>query len=203
VRFKGEAGALLTVDGEARGTLPAVVEGLSPARPHSYEVTKEGRETASGVVEGKSGETVDLAVKLARARPPPPEPRPTPEPVREQPAPKPAPKPQPERTPKPVPVPEKPVAEKVVPEKPRLPEPARPAAATGTLICSTRPMGAQVWVDNRNTGRQTNIPKSNPLVLPAGMHTVLFKFEDGRSSAPQPVQISEGQEAKLINVEIQ
>jgi serine/threonine protein kinase len=201
VRFKGEPGARLLVDGEPRGMLPAVVEGLSPSRQHSYEVTKDGRETASGVVEGKGGETVELAVNLARTQPPPPEPKPSPIPVREQPAPKPVQKPPLERAPKPAP--EKPVAEKVLPEKPRPPEPPKTVAATGTLICSSRPMGAQVWVDNRNTGRQTNIPKSNPLVLPAGTHTVLFKFEDGRASAPQTVQISEGQESRLINVEIQ
>jgi hypothetical protein len=72
----------------------------------------------------------------------------------------------------------------------------------GQLLCSSNPAGAEVWVDNRDTGRTTPVSKSRPLPLPTGKHTVVFKL-DGRKSQGQPVTIEENEDAKLINVPLE
>jgi hypothetical protein len=43
---------------------------------------------------------------------------------------------------------------------------------------------------------------SNPLVLPVGSHTVTFKMGK-QQSQPQKVSITEGETAKLINVQVE
>ncbi|HYO60071.1 serine/threonine-protein kinase [Archangium sp.] len=75
-------------------------------------------------------------------------------------------------------------------------------AAKGKLACSSRPPGAQIWVDGKNTGRETPVALGNPLLLPVGSRTVVFKL-GGKQSKPQKVTISEGDVAKLINVPIE
>ena len=106
----------------------------------------------------------------------------------------------------PPPLKPRPVAE---PPRQQAAPPARPApppavaAATGTFICSSRPAGAQVWVDGRNSGAVTPVPKAKALSLQVGTHTVVFKSADGaQQSDPQQVTIAEGQETKLLNVEL-
>jgi eukaryotic-like serine/threonine-protein kinase len=81
----------------------------------------------------------------------------------------------------------------------RVAAPRKAASAKGRLACSTRPAGAQVWVDGRNTGRQTPIALGNPLMLPVGTRQVVFKL-NGRQSAPTAVTIAADSVAKLINV---
>ena len=205
-RFTGESEAELTVDGVPRGVLPVTVE-LAAGTRHRYSAEKPGRETALGTVEGQPGETVEVAVSLVRT-PEPPESRPRVEkaPAARPPAPK---APLPQAEPPPRPVPPAPKARPVAEDTPAPPPPARPApppvvtAATGTFICSSRPAGAQVWVDGRNSGAVTPVPKAKALSLSAGSHTVLFKSADGKQqSDPQQVTITEGQETKLLNVEL-
>jgi serine/threonine protein kinase len=75
-------------------------------------------------------------------------------------------------------------------------------AAKGKLACSSRPPGAQIWVDGKNTGRETPVALGNPLLLPVGSRTVVFKL-GGKQSKPQMVLISERDVAKLINVPIE
>lgn len=83
------------------------------------------------------------------------------------------------------------------------PPPNRPPSrAKGRLACSSNPAGAEVYVDNRPTGRQTPIPIGNPLELSVGNHKVVFKV-GGRSSAPQAVEIKENEVSTLRNVPIQ
>ncbi|QRK05373.1 protein kinase [Archangium violaceum] len=81
------------------------------------------------------------------------------------------------------------------------PPPPR-VVAKGKLACSSRPAGAQIWVDGKNTGRMTPVALGNPLLLPVGSRTVVFKL-GGKQSKPQKVDISEGDVAKLINIPIE
>jgi hypothetical protein len=74
--------------------------------------------------------------------------------------------------------------------------------AKGKLACSSRPPGAQIWVDGKNTGRKTPVALGNPLLLPVGNRTVVFKL-GGKQSKPQKVTISEGDVAKLINIPLE
>ncbi|MFE8600087.1 serine/threonine protein kinase [Archangium violaceum] len=96
--------------------------------------------------------------------------------------------------------PERPVAKQPAPEK--NPRPASRSVAKGKLACSSRPPGAQIWVDGKNTGRQTPVALGNPLLLPVGSRTVVFKL-GGKQSKPQKVTISEGDVAKLINIPLE
>ncbi|MBF5045506.1 protein kinase [Aggregicoccus sp. 17bor-14] len=74
-----------------------------------------------------------------------------------------------------------------------------PVTAKGRFACSTQPAGAQVWVDGRNTGRQTPVALGNPLMLPVGAHRVVFKL-NGKQSQPAQVTITADEVAKLVNV---
>ncbi|MCY1079719.1 serine/threonine protein kinase [Archangium lansingense] len=76
------------------------------------------------------------------------------------------------------------------------------SVAKGKLACSSRPPGAQIWVDGKNTGRETPVALGNPLLLPVGSRTVIFKL-GGKQSKPQKVTISEGDVAKLINIPLE
>ncbi|HEX8438134.1 PEGA domain-containing protein, partial [Archangium sp.] len=76
------------------------------------------------------------------------------------------------------------------------------STAKGKLACSSRPLGAQIWVDGKYTGRDTPAALGNPVILPVGNHTVIFKM-GGKQSKPQQVKISEGDMAKLINVPVE
>ncbi|MEW5742014.1 MAG: PEGA domain-containing protein, partial [Myxococcota bacterium] len=62
--------------------------------------------------------------------------------------------------------------------------------ALGKLACNTTPTGAEIYVDGKNTGKKTPLPKSQALELPVGNHKVSFKFA-GKMSAPQTVEIKE------------
>jgi serine/threonine protein kinase len=73
---------------------------------------------------------------------------------------------------------------------------------SGWLACSTHPAGAEIIVDNHSTGRQTPAPPSNPITLPVGIHTVVFKM-GSKKSEPQKVTIEEKETAKLVNVPVQ
>jgi hypothetical protein len=70
--------------------------------------------------------------------------------------------------------------------------------AKGKLACGTRPQGAEIWVDGKNSGRQTPVPISNPLFLSAGQHTVVFKL-NGKQSGPHQVSIPDGENPVLLN----
>jgi serine/threonine protein kinase len=98
--------------------------------------------------------------------------------------PKPAPTPQP--TPKPVANP--------------TPKPAQ--VKVGKFAASTKPAGAQIWVDGKNTGRITPVAIGNPLLLPLGNRKIIFKL-NGKQSQPQTVTITEAEVAKLINVPVE
>jgi hypothetical protein len=71
--------------------------------------------------------------------------------------------------------------------------------AKGKLACSTRPAGAEIFVDGRSTNRTTPVSVNNPLLLPVGSHKVVFKL-DGKESGPHNVVISEDEPQKLTNI---
>jgi len=198
--FAGEAGAELTVDGIPRGGLPVTL-ALEAGKVHRYSANKEGRDNL-GTVEGEPGQMVNVPVTLGRAAAgAEPQPRPAPPPP-SKPAQKPQPKAEPAARAEPArPPPKADPAPRLEPAKP--PPPVVASAAAGTFICSSKPAGAQVWVDGRNSGAVTPVPKAKALSLAAGTHSVVFKSADGTlKSEPQQVTISEGQETKLLNVEL-
>jgi eukaryotic-like serine/threonine-protein kinase len=75
-------------------------------------------------------------------------------------------------------------------------------AKMGKFAASTKPAGAQIWVDGRNTGRLTPVAIGNPLLLPVGSRKIVFKL-NGKQSQPQTVTITEAEVAKLINVPVE
>jgi len=97
-------------------------------------------------------------------------------------------------------------------EPPRKPKPVvrreepratpRKPVAMGRLAASSNPAGAEIFVNGKPTGRQTPVPKTNALELPAGKHRIVFKLE-GRQSAPQVVTISENETFTLRNIQVQ
>jgi hypothetical protein len=85
----------------------------------------------------------------------------------------------------------------------RAPPPPKPKAF-GRLACSSKPAGAQVWVDGVYQHRDTPISISNPLVVPVGKHDVVFKLKEaGTKSAAQKVEIKEDELAIIKGVEME
>ncbi len=75
------------------------------------------------------------------------------------------------------------------------PNPPKPAAKLGKFAASTKPAGAQIWVDGKYSGRDTPVAIGNPLMLPLGSHKIVFKL-DGKSTKPQVVTITESEVAE-------
>ncbi len=57
---------------------------------------------------------------------------------------------------------------------------------------ASTPLGAEVWVDGRNTGKKTPVPKPQALDFAVGKHTAVFKL-DGKATAPKEFEIKEGE----------
>jgi serine/threonine protein kinase len=78
--------------------------------------------------------------------------------------------------------------------------PPRPVVkAKGKLACASKPAGARVIVDGKDTGRVTPVGITSPLVLPVGKHQVSFRLEN-KQSGPHSVEISESEIAILNNI---
>jgi len=77
-----------------------------------------------------------------------------------------------------------------LPEKqPAKPPPVPPPGRTvGKLVISTEPNGAEIWVNGKKTSFRTPMSFSNPLLLPEGKHTLLFKA-GGKQSKPVAVEV--------------
>ncbi|HYH97219.1 serine/threonine protein kinase [Hyalangium sp.] len=86
------------------------------------------------------------------------------------------------------------------------PERIKPVAQTpvakGKFAASTKPAGAQIWVDGRYSGRDTPVAIGNPLLLPVGSRKIVFKL-NGKQTKPQSVTITDSEVAKLINVPVE
>jgi hypothetical protein len=99
--------------------------------------------------------------------------------------------------PKPTPPPQQTTPKPVVTPTPK-PAPAK----LGKFAASTKPAGAQIWVDGKYSGRDTPVAIGNPLLLPLGSRKIVFKL-NGKQTKPQTVTITEAEVAKLINVPVE
>jgi hypothetical protein len=88
------------------------------------------------------------------------------------------------------------------PPKPVVNTPKPAPAKLGKFAASTKPAGAQIWVDGKYSGRDTPVAIGNPLLLPLGSRKIVFKL-NGKQTKPQTVTITEAEVAKLINVPVE
>jgi hypothetical protein len=149
------------------------VEGLSPGR-HTVAAKKEGfKPFSKSVSNPDKQETVELTVAMVK---------------------------EPTKAP---PVEKAPVAEaRPAVEKPeKKPAAERPGAKKGKFACSTKPTGADVWIDGKNTGEKTNIAISRALELPVGKHKVVFKL-NGKATTPMEIVVIENEVTKLVGIEV-
>jgi len=191
----------LIVDGRPSGQLPPFVRNL-PAGEHRIEVRADGFKPFSAVLDVRAGRVpVELIARMVAERPM------QLDGVVLTPAP-PA-----DALPAPALQPRKMVSRKPEPERARektavepAPEVAREVAAStpvtapdvGYLVVQSRP-AARLTIDGREAGRWTPIPAANPVVLPAGSHTLLLETADGRRLEEQ-VQIEPGKTARLVRM---
>ncbi|WP_434380384.1 protein kinase domain-containing protein [Melittangium boletus] len=178
--FVGTPGAEIAVDGKSAGKTPeAKLANLTIGKTYEFKATRVGYKSYSGQFRSDGAEQVRVPFELEKEAPPP--------------TPVPTPTPPPDRAPvaKVVPAPKPPPAPKVAVSN-----------AKGKLACSSRPNGAQIWVDGKYSGRETPAALGNALVLPVGNHSIVFKL-DGKQSKPQTVKITDGGLEKLINVPIE
>ncbi|HET9451863.1 MAG TPA: PEGA domain-containing protein, partial [Aggregicoccus sp.] len=172
VLFVGAPGAEVQVDGRPVGRTPdARLTNLTVGRRYGFTATRAGFKPFTGQFRSEGAAQVKVAFELEREAAAPTVGTRRPE-----------------------------AAEPRLAAAPvRAPVTRAAAVLKGRLACSTRPAGAQVWVDGRNTGRQTPIALGNPILLSVGTHQVVFKL-DGKQTAPTAVTITEDAVAKLINV---
>jgi len=191
----------LIVDGRPSGQLPPFVRNL-PAGEHRIEVRAEGFKPFSAVVDVRGGRApVELTARMVAERPM------QLDRVVLTPA------PPPDASPAPALQPRKVVCRKPEREKPREKTAVGPApeivsevatstpvavAGIGYLVVQSRP-AARLTIDGQEAGRWTPIPSANPVVLPAGAHTLLLETADGRRLEEQ-VQIEPGKTARLVRV---
>jgi serine/threonine protein kinase len=174
-----ESGVEITLDSKVRGVTPDVrVSDLTPGKTYRGIARKAGFISETFTVDNKGGEaSVALALTLK------PEPPKEPPPAKKDP---------------PVVVKKEPTT----PPPPREPPPPKPSAAKGKLMkVNSNPVGAEVFVDGKSTGRKTPILPKEPLELSAGKHKLTFKL-NGKMSPPVEVVVTEGENAALIKGEI-
>ena len=80
-------------------------------------------------------------------------------------------------------------------------EEKQPLSSKGKFACTSKPLGAEVWINGRNTGFRTPIAISNAIALSPGKHSVVFKL-DGKSSVPLEVTIEADTISKVIGAEL-
>ena len=69
----------------------------------------------------------------------------------------------------------------------------------GKVAFASKPTGAEVWVDGKNTGKKTPVPQPQALELSVGKHKVVFKL-DGKSSAPKEFEVLDENKDKPLVV---
>jgi eukaryotic-like serine/threonine-protein kinase len=180
-----EANVEITLDGQVRGQTPEVrVSDLTPGKTYRGIARKSGFISETFTVENKANEpsvSVDVVLK--------------PESVKEP----------PKKDPPPVIKKDPPAVVKKdppPPPPPRDPPPPKASAAKGKLMkVNSNPVGAEVFVDGKSTGRKTPILPKEPLELSAGKHKLTFKL-GGKMSPPVEVVVTEGENSTLIRGEI-
>ncbi|HEX8821676.1 MAG TPA: serine/threonine-protein kinase [Archangium sp.] len=172
--FVGDSGAEIEVDGRRVGKTPdAKLENLTIGKTYAFTVKRAGYKSYSSKFRSKGDTELEVSFALEKEAPPPPPP-----PERQATKAPPAPK------------------STVVKASGKV------SSAKGKLACSSRPLGAQIWINGKYTGRDTPAGLGSPLILPVGSHTVIFKI-GSKQSKPQTVDISEGGMAKLVNVPVE
>ncbi|MBK7859533.1 MAG: protein kinase [Archangiaceae bacterium] len=212
-----EAGVEVLLDGKRVGKTPDLkVPGLAFDKQHKVVASKPGFRTINLLIDNPNKlETLEQGLTMVREEgPAPKETKPVAEkpkdPPKEaaKPAEKPAPAPKKEEPPKEA---AKPVEKAPAPKKEEPPKKeeapketaaaAQPAkkggkAAKGKFACATKPLGAEVWVDGKNTGEKTPISLSKAIELPLGKHKVTFKL-NGKTIGPFDIDVTEEEVAKL------
>lgn len=190
-----EEGVELTLDGKKLGKTPGVkAEGLASDKLHKLVAKKEGFKPVTLEISNPAKQAqLERHLVLERdakdvARPEPKQVEPKPEPKQTEVVRRPEPKPEPKQV---EPKPEPKQTQSVVAS----------SKAKGRLACNSRPTGAEVWVDGKNSGKKTPLPISSALELTAGKHKVVFKL-NGKASAATEIIISEGETSILKNIEI-
>ncbi len=175
VMFSGDSGADIEVDGRRVGKTPdATLANLTIGATYTFTARRAGYKTYSGKFRSKGDTELKVSFALEKEEPPAPPPERERQATKSQPAPK-----------------------NTVTKAS-----SKASSAKGKLACSSRPLGAQIWVNGKYTGRDTPAGLGSPLVLPVGSHTVIFKI-GSKQSKPQQVDITEGGMAKLVNVPIE
>lgn len=174
----------ISIDGKPVGKTPEVSAAGLALGPHKVQASKPGFVTLNtDLLNPEVKEVVELKLLMTKE-----EPRGG---LKKDPK---------ARGPKTEPAPKPAVAE--TPRTQLTPEPARPTKAKrGQLACTTKPVGAEVWVDGKPTGRTTPIALSSPLELSVGKHRVTFKL-NGRELT-KDVTIGEREVAKLVGVPLE
>ena len=72
---------------------------------------------------------------------------------------------------------------------------------TGTLACTSTPLGADIIIDGRSTGRRTPVPFGSAIELPAGKHKLTLKA--GSRSVTATIEIREGEVTTIRNAALQ
>ena len=171
--FVGDSGAEIQVDGKSVGQTPnAKAANLAIGKTYKFVAKRAGYKPFAGQFESDGSPEVKVEFALEKEEP----------------------KPQPTEQPKPQPKPT-PVAQPT-------PQPKPPATKLGKFAASTKPAGAQIWVDGKYSGRDTPVAIGNPLMLPLGSRKIVFKL-NGKQTKPQAITITESEVAKLINVPVE
>jgi eukaryotic-like serine/threonine-protein kinase len=171
--FVGNPGAEIQVDGKSVGKAPnAKLADLQAGKTYKFVAKLAGYKAYSGEFEYEGESELKVEFELEKE----PETVATPRPPPPQPEPKP---------------------------KPPAPQPAPPKKVVmGKLAASTKPPGAQIWVDGKYSGRDTPVAIGNPLLIPVGSRKIVFKL-NGKQTKPQTVSITEDDIAKLIGVPVE
>jgi hypothetical protein len=163
-----EPGAEIFVDGRLQGTSPKVeLSGLTMGRSYEGQAKKAGFKTRSFTL-GNPRHQQTISARFELE----------PSAVKRQ--------SEPERAPSASPT--------VTPKSPTSP---KGAAKLGKLTCTSDPVGAEVIIDGKPTGRRTPVPRGQELELPFGKHRIVFRI-DGRSTPPRDFVIGEEQREKPL-----
>ena len=176
-----EPGVEIFLDGKSRGVAPLTIKDLAAGKTYEFTAKKSGFETQAFSVSNtdKSGkvEKALSMVKVVAAKQDPPKA----DPVKNDPPPR----KDPVEVARVDPPPKKDPPPKADPPPKKDPPKSK---VMGKVAFASKPTGAEVWVDGKNTGKKTPVPQPQAIELSVGKHKVVFKL-DGKSSPPQDFEV--------------
>ncbi len=189
-----EPGVEISLDGKSRGSTPVLVKDLAMDKTYEFTAKKAGFESLTFSMGNPDKlEKIEKQLtltKIAKAEPPPKE-----EPVAVVKN-DPPPKKEPVAVVKNDPPPKKePVAVAKADPPPKKDPPK--AKATGLAVFASRPLGAEVWIDGKNSGKKTPVPKAAAIELSVGNHKVQFKL-NGKSSEVQTFTVTDDKSSPVV-----